>query len=98
MADFDPRNHGWGLWRLNTNKPQIQQGSTGQAVGYLQGSLMWASGLGSCAALPGPWVFGQVTRQHLISFQTWWGLPATGVCNQATWNMIDAVNGWQGYP
>ena len=95
---FDPANHHWGLWRLNTAKPTVAQGSSGQAVGYLQGALKWSSGLGNCAPLPGPWVFSIVTTAALRQFQGFWGLPQSGVCDAATWGLIDAVNVWRGYP
>ncbi len=85
---FNPAQCLWGYYPT-VGKPTIKVGSTGGAVGYLQGVLKCRSSQPLNPSSSGPWTFGSSTRSALISFQTFWGLTADGICGPQTWPVID---------
>ncbi len=88
---FNPRNCQLGLYRWvpYDQQPTIQLGSTGPLVGYAKG-VLYCKANQPCRpeANPGPWVFNQNFKNCVISFQTFFGIPATGVISAQTWEAI----------
>ncbi|MCL6517720.1 peptidoglycan-binding protein [Alicyclobacillus sp.] len=62
----------------------LRIGSTGAGVRQLQRALNQAVGAG----LTTDGVFGPMTQSALMSYQQQHGLPATGVCDLATWQSL----------
>ncbi len=99
---FNPAAPDFGLWPYNGSKPTLTQGMSGtvggvndgigQAIGYLVGSLHFASGQPvAVPALPGPYYFGSTVAVAVRNFQLYWGLTL-GPVDSATWGVIDYVN------
>ncbi len=93
---FDPKNCLFGVYPTLGSKATIQMGASGSLVGYLQSVLKCKSGQSqlNIRPLPGPWDFGPMTRDALISFQAFWSalgadLTVDGVCGPQTWPWID---------
>lgn len=94
---FNPREGTFGNYPA-ASKMAISLGHVGQLSGYLEGSLYWCSGQTQLYVdpNPGPWLFNTALKNALKSFQSFWGLPSTGVCDAATWGVIDYNNALHG--
>lgn len=94
---FNPRAGTFGGWPSQPNKRTLALGTVGTEVGYLEGSLYWCSGQNLYVDPNwGPWLFNSADQAALVNFQTFWGLPVTGVCDAATWGVIDYNNALHG--
>ena len=87
---FDPRTQQYESWPYVT-KPNTSAGAVGQWVDYLEGTLYFDSAQTQLWVdpVPGPWRYASADVQAIKNFQTWWGLPVTGVVDQQTWGVID---------
>ena len=83
---WNPAGGQFGLWPINSAKPTIRQGTTGDAVRYAQGVL---TKNGIRTNVDG--VFGPSTDRSVRSFQTSHGLTVDGVIGAATWSALDRV-------
>lgn len=75
---FNPAACLWGYYPT-VSKPTIRKGSTGGAVGYLQGVLKCKSAQPLNPSANGPWTFGSSTRTAVRNFQAFWALTVDGV-------------------
>lgn len=98
---FNPAVCLWGYYPI-VAKPTIRQGSTGGAVGYLQGVLKCRSGQPLNPSANGPWSFTSSTKTAVRNFQAFWKahgaehLVVDGVVGPQTWPLIDWAS--QGFP
>jgi peptidoglycan hydrolase-like protein with peptidoglycan-binding domain len=70
----------------------FRQGSEGADVLILQEYLSFISTLvPDIPAVNPDGIFGPETRAAVVAFQNYYGLPATGAVNEATWNRIVEV-------
>lgn len=92
---FNPAACLWGYYPT-VSKPTVKIGSTGGAVGYLQGVLKCKSAQPLNPSATGPWSFGSLTRTAVRNFQAFWGLTVDGVVGPQTWPVIDWAS--KGFP
>lgn len=92
---FDPAHCQYGSWPV-VAKPTIQQGATGQVVGYLQAVLKCTSAQPLSPSSSGPWTFGTSTKTAVRNFQSFWGLTVDGIVGPQTWPLIDWAS--RGFP
>ena len=85
-----PEQPSWGLWPFNKAKPIIAQGSLGDVVRYLQDVLRVKAG--QAIAVDGQ--FGPQTAGAVRNVQHFVGLPATGVVERTTWDVVDYLAGY----
>jgi len=89
---FDPENGKFGLWPLNTSKPEIRwkdpsvDANEHEATRYLQGVIKKQ---GSDTKADGD--FGPQTNHFVCFYQEKWGLKVDGVVGKKTWPKFDAV-------
>lgn len=85
-----PPTGDYGLWPLNPNKPEILEGSLGDAVRYLQ--RVCNDKAGQALSVDGE--FGPATREAVTNLQTFFGLiPIDGRVNKNEWDLVDALVG-----
>jgi len=85
-STFAPEFGLWGDYPCRS-KEAVQFGSAGDAVKYLQSVLNAAAAV----QLEVDGQFGPTTNQAVIDMQTLFRLPATGVVDAATWEVVDFV-------
>ena len=72
---------------MPVHKPVLKKGDKGDWVKQMQTELTQKGY--NCGSIDGK--FGNVTEATLKEFQSDYGLTATGVCNQATWDKLDSA-------
>lgn len=82
---WDPEHGVFGLWPLNTNKPEIRRGDDSDAVRYLQGVILTKGG----GRIEVDGVFDVPTEERVKDLQRMFHLPETGVVDLATWKVVD---------
>ena len=79
----------WGLWPLNVDKPELELGSVGDAVLYLQSVIFHKAG----GAIERDSVFGTQTERRVRDLQGFFGLDDDGQVGRLTWGVIDFLAG-----
>lgn len=77
----------WGLWPLNTNKPELTIGALGDAVLYLQSVIFHRAGGGIARDSS----FGSQTERRVRDVQRVFGLEDDGRVGPLTWGAIDRL-------
>ena len=84
---FQPEAGVWGAWPF-VAKPQLQLGSVGDEVRYLQGVLFLKAGQ-QLVTISG--TFDEATSDAVMALQSFLTLPVTGVVDASTWVVIDQL-------
>lgn len=80
----------YGLWPLNPAKPEIRQGSLGDAVKYAQRVMTAKAGQGLVA----DGEYGPATTAAVVNLQYFFGhTPVDGRIDKDEWDVIDALVG-----
>lgn len=85
----DVVNGAWGLWPLKSDKPELQLGSLGDIVLYLQSVIFHRAG----GAIARDGSFGSQTRRRVRDVQRQFGLNDDGKVGPRTWPVIDRLAG-----
>lgn len=84
------RSQGQQFYAISWAYPNgLQQGSTGDKVRHLQYMLSVLSAyIPQIPSITVDGIFGSATRNAVLAAQRWFGLPETGIVNDATWEEI----------
>ena len=84
------RSQGQQFYAISWAYPNgLQQGSTGDKVRHLQYMLSVLSAyIPQIPSITVDGIFGSATRNAVLAAQRWFGLPETGIANDATWEEI----------
>lgn len=95
---FNPCQQKYGIVPGASNRPTLwgsESGASttglGQAIGYLRAILRYETGHTGIivACVPATYTYTQACVDGIRDVQAFFGLPVTGVVDQATWNALD---------
>lgn len=79
----------WGMTIWDTEKVPTRKGDVGKLVSYFQSVYNRYCGPSKPLKVDG-WL-GPITEAAIMKFQQAYGLPMTGIIDEATWDMVDWV-------